>query len=151
MAGNDCDSQKRGYICQGDLSTTQRGKAHTGSSGACPCCSLKQAAHFIIYQSISERCPGVYTQSQTLLTMQIFCQLHLRLSKWWENYLIINFNNFICFTTSLLSNSVSGHILAILHHKEKGSGRLEKMEEAINLVHAESRSCKTAKQRPSCI
>lgn len=83
--------------------------------------------------------------------MQIFCQLHLQLSECWENYLIINFNSCICFTTSLLSNSVSGHILAILHHREKDSGRLEKMEEAINLVNTESRSCKTAKQRASCI
>ena len=54
--------------------------------------------------------------------MRILFRTHLQLLEGWENYLLISFNNCICFNTSLPNNSASGPVLALLdkiHHKEK--------------------------------
>lgn len=80
----------------------------------------------------------VHTQKQMLLAMQILFRTHLQILEGWENYLIIGFNNCICFTTSLLNDSVSGQILAeFITRKKLRDSRTGKGREVTNLVHAE--------------
>lgn len=79
---------------------------------------------FIIQQSISDFYLRVYTQQQKLPASGILFQTHLQLLEGWENYLIISSNNCICFTTSLLDNSVSGQIPALLRQNSSQGMKL---------------------------
>lgn len=111
------------------------------SSDACPICSFRHSALFH-YPPTSNLCLGVYTQQQMLPALRILFQMHLQLLEGWENYHIISSNNCICFTTSLLDNSGSGQILALLgknssQGKKLRDGRTEKGKEETNLVDEE--------------